>query len=229
MRGKRDASRRPHCWPKGGASDYIHVGQRAVNLRVSSRRRIWFARAHGGNALRLLGDAALTQTAPLNLPATTHQRQHSQSISASTTLKPPTMAAPTLSPRRDARTPARSPRVRTTTEAVSEPPHKKRRYIPGGPGGGGRWLDENGKEASDTIDFAKTAPRPRPSRPKREHSLKPVMEDAETPARSAVSTRPRRERTERYPPQATPRPRYSNAAAAAAASCLLYTSDAADE
>ncbi|KAI7490957.1 hypothetical protein KC351_g281 [Hortaea werneckii] len=128
------------------------------------------------------------------------------------------MAAPTLSPRRDARTPARSPRVRTTTEAVSEPPQKKRRYIPGGPGGGGRWLDEEGKETSDTIDFAKTAPRSRPSRPKREHSLKPVMEDAETPARSAVSSRPRRERIERYPPQATPRPRYSNAAAAAAAS-----------
>ena len=82
-------------------------------------------------------------------------------------------------------------------------------------------MDEEGKEEIGMVDFAKTAPRPRPSRPKREHSGKPVPEeDGETPVapRSAVATRPRRERTERYPPQATPRPRYSNAAAAAAAS-----------
>ena len=128
------------------------------------------------------------------------------------------MAALAHSPRQNARTPARSPRVRSTTEAVTEPPQKKRKYIPGGPGGGGRWLDEDGNEATDMVDFAKTAPRARPPRPKREHSARLVDEDGGTPARSAVSTRPRRERIERYPPQATPRPRYSNSASAAAAS-----------
>ncbi|KAK5123328.1 hypothetical protein LTR85_002759 [Meristemomyces frigidus] len=130
------------------------------------------------------------------------------------------MAALALSPRHVARTPGRPPRVRLTTEAVTEPPNKKRKYIPGGPGGGGRWLDPEGKEDVDMTDFAKTAPRARSSRPQREHSEKLLAEDGETPLapRSAMSTRPRRERTERYPPQATPRPRYSNAAAAAAAS-----------
>lgn len=110
--------------------------------------------------------------------------------------------------------------MRSTTEAMTEPPHKRRKYVPGGPGGGGRWTDEDGNETTGMLDFAKTAPRARPSRPRRERSGKPALEDGQTPARarSAVTTRPRRERTERYPPQATPRPRYSNAAAAAAAS-----------
>lgn len=70
-------------------------------------------------------------------------------------------------------------------------------------------------------DLTKTAPRARSSRPQREPSGKLLEEEGATPtttARSAVSSRPRRERTERYPPQATPRPRFSNAAAAAAAS-----------
>lgn len=34
----------------------------------------------------------------------------------------------------------------TPTHASSEPPRKRRKYIPGGPGGGGRYLDDQGNE-----------------------------------------------------------------------------------
>jgi len=131
------------------------------------------------------------------------------------------MAALAASPRLATRTPGRSPRVRTTTEAATEPPPKKRRYIAGGPGGGGRWVDSEGNDLP-LSEIPKTTSRARSARPPRANSSKPVGEggNRQTPIvpRSALASRPRRERTPRYPSQATPRPRYSNAAAAAAAS-----------
>ena len=135
------------------------------------------------------------------------------------------MATLAVSPRRAARTPARGgrpPRAHATGDIATEPPHKKRKYIPGGPGGGGRYLQDDGSEimvgGTGPGGYAATAPR---ARERRMTSEKPEAEDAETPlvTRSAMQTRPRRERTERYqPPMASPRPRYTNAAAAAAAS-----------
>ena len=146
------------------------------------------------------------------------------------------MATLAMSPRLPTRTPGRPSRVRSTTEAApaTEPPHKKRKYIPGGPGGGGRWLDADGNPmAGRPAGFARSAPRvrsvrtliPKTQKVERDGGAEAEAdgdgEQADTPvvARSAVQTRPRRERTERpVPRQATPRPRYSNAAAAAAAS-----------
>lgn len=120
-----------------------------------------------------------------------------------------------------------SPRRRTPGRPRIHPPpssngnesgraQKKRRYIPGGPGGGGRWIDvsaeaselgplEAGNDINNPFDSpleqTEATPRPRTSR---------------TPA-----SRPRRDRDRertRRRPNATPRPRYSSAAAAAAAS-----------
>ncbi|KAK3322497.1 hypothetical protein B0H66DRAFT_206050 [Apodospora peruviana] len=59
---------------------------------------------------------------------------------------------------------ASASRVRksTTNLTASEPPLKKKRYIPGGPGGGGRFVDEDGKETpADPPAIATTAPRAR--------------------------------------------------------------------
>ncbi|KFY13773.1 hypothetical protein V492_03044 [Pseudogymnoascus sp. VKM F-4246] len=39
-----------------------------------------------------------------------------------------------------------SPSAASPLGIKSEPPHKKRRYVPGGPGGGGRYVDEDGNE-----------------------------------------------------------------------------------
>jgi len=91
------------------------------------------------------------------------------------------------------------PRVRSDRAGSSEPPLKKLRYIPGGPGGGGRYVDEDGNE---TVNF--TGSRRRSSRPDSEQ---------QTPAAhspNATYTRPRRDRPE-------PTPRFSSAAAAATA------------
>ncbi|KAF2764606.1 hypothetical protein EJ03DRAFT_301722 [Teratosphaeria nubilosa] len=131
------------------------------------------------------------------------------------------MATSATSPRQSAaRTPSRTARVRNTTEAM-EPPQKKRRYIAGGPGGGGRWIDQDGNE----LDPSECPPPVRSQRKNRLQAPRPARrdtaEDGDAPAtvpRAGVSTRPRRERIERWPSQATPRPRYSSAAAAAAAS-----------
>ncbi|KAK4508285.1 hypothetical protein PRZ48_002023 [Zasmidium cellare] len=129
------------------------------------------------------------------------------------------MATSAASPRRAHRTPARPPRALASIEPATEPPHKKRKFLPGGPGGGGRYVDDEGNEMPrEAVAGAQTAPR---SRPRRETAGKPIPTEGETPlvTRSAMQTRPRRERPERYvPAPATPRPRYSNAAAAAAAS-----------
>lgn len=138
------------------------------------------------------------------------------------------MAAPAASPRRANRTPGRAPRALASIEPATEPPQKKRKFLPGGPGGGGRYVDEDGNEMprEAVLAAAQSAPRPRP---RREHtSSRAHGGDRETPARrSAISTRPRRdrgrERPQRYAPSnphtpSRPKPRYSSAAAAAAAS-----------
>lgn len=141
------------------------------------------------------------------------------------------MAASDDSPRR----PARTPRTLASIEPSTEPPRKRRlRFEPGGPGGGGRYIDEHGTEMTraEAVERGLITNAPR-SRPRREHTGRPnivakapkhrvlAAADGEIPtrSRSVMTTRPRRERPERYaPPPSTPRPRYSNAAAAAAAS-----------
>ncbi len=92
-----------------------------------------------------------------------------------------------------------------------EPPPKKRKYIPGGPGGGGRYVDVDGT----TIPVGGTGPggynyigpRGRIGRENAANGVQPV-----------TYTRPRREsRRESRREKVIPRPRYSSAAAAAAA------------
>ncbi|KAF2209661.1 hypothetical protein CERZMDRAFT_46510 [Cercospora zeae-maydis SCOH1-5] len=112
------------------------------------------------------------------------------------------MAGSDTSPRRAVRT----PRALASIEPTTEPAQKKQRlrFEPGGPGGGGRYIDEQGNEMTRAEAHRAVADA-----------------DGRTPSvtRSTMTTRPRRERPERYaPPPTTPRPRYSNAAAAAAAS-----------
>lgn len=92
----------------------------------------------------------------------------------------------------------------------SAPPIKKRRYIPGGPGGGGRYVDEDGIETpvggTGPGGYAYTGPRGRIGRMNAERQGLPVV----APSPSLPYTRPRRER----PPAG---PRSSSAAAVAAA------------
>lgn len=135
------------------------------------------------------------------------------------------MAVSANSPRRRARTPGRQARALASIEPVTEPPNKKRRFMPGGPGGGGRYLDDKHvkqpEEPEEIPVQAQTAPRARSRRAASRQGTTPFAQPTETPSqtRSAMQTRPRRERPERYAPQfTTPRPRYSSAAAAAAAS-----------
>lgn len=101
--------------------------------------------------------------------------------------------------------------------------------MPGGPRGGGRYIDGEGNEISRADAIALGVPQTAPRvRSRRDVSSAAVNGDSSaqpgdsgTPlvTRSAMQTRPRRERPERYAPNpTTPRPRYSNAAAAAAAS-----------
>ena len=90
----------------------------------------------------------------------------------------------------------------------SEPPLKKRRYIPGGPGGGGRYIDSDGHETpvggGGPGGYNYIGSRGRVGRENAANGVQPVT----------YSPRPRREsRRERAPA----RPRFSSAAAAAAA------------
>ncbi|PPJ53614.1 hypothetical protein CBER1_00417 [Cercospora berteroae] len=142
------------------------------------------------------------------------------------------MAGSDTSPRRAVRT----PRALASIEPTTEPAQKKQRlrFEPGGPGGGGRYIDEHGNEMTraEAVErgLISSAPRSRSRRPvggrpnivaKAPKHRTPAATDGQTPSitRSTMTTRPRRERPERYaPPPTTPRPRYSNAAAAAAAS-----------
>ncbi|KAL1613024.1 hypothetical protein SLS60_001256 [Paraconiothyrium brasiliense] len=106
------------------------------------------------------------------------------------------------------------PRVRSSGRPLkrpisdSAPPPKKRKYIPGGPGGGGRYVDEDGIETpvggTGPGGYAYTGPRGRIGRMNAEAQGLPL--DAPSPSYS----RPRRER----PPAG---PRSSSAAAVAAA------------
>lgn len=109
-----------------------------------------------------------------------------------------------------------TPRRRPTGEAgsYSEPPQKKRRYVPGGPGGGGRYVDAEGNETpvggTGPGGYNYTGPRGRIGPMNAANGVQaPVMERRERSARSRRESR-------REKPPAT-RPRYSSAAAAAAA------------
>ncbi|KAA6412980.1 MAG: hypothetical protein FRX48_02723 [Lasallia pustulata] len=91
--------------------------------------------------------------------------------------------------------------------AISEPPPKKRRYIPGGPGGGGRYVDVDGTEipvgGTGPGGYNYVGPRGRIGRENAANGVQPV-----------TYSRPRRESRRERP---ATRSRYSSAAAAAAA------------
>lgn len=115
--------------------------------------------------------------------------------------------APVLeTPRPRARTSARPPRRHISDSAP--PASKKLKYIPGGPGGGGRYVDDDGKETpvggTGPGGYAYTGPRGRVGRLNAERQGLPIT------APSPSYSRPRRER----PPAG---PRSSSAAAVAAA------------
>ncbi len=95
--------------------------------------------------------------------------------------------------------------------ADSLPPAKRRKYVPGGPGGGGRYIDVDGVErtmdAESPQEYSHTVPRVRVSRTSSSHA---AMNGVDNTSPTTTYTRPRRER----PPA---RSRQSSAAAAAAA------------
>lgn len=110
-------------------------------------------------------------------------------------------------------TPPPRPRVRSSARPPrrlydSAPANKKLKYIPGGPGGGGRYVDDEGKETpvggTGPGGYAYTGPRGRIGRLNAERQGLPL------PTPSPSYSRPRRER----PPAG---PRSSSAAAVAAA------------
>ncbi|KAL5115947.1 hypothetical protein ACEQ8H_006169 [Pleosporales sp. CAS-2024a] len=115
--------------------------------------------------------------------------------------------APVLdTPRSRVRTSARPPRRHLSDSA---PPSKRRKYIPGGPGGGGRYIDDEGLEipvgGTGPGGYAYIGPRGRVGR------LNAERQGVTLPAPSpSPYARPRRER----PPAG---PRSSSAAAVAAA------------
>jgi NuA3 HAT complex component NTO1 len=111
--------------------------------------------------------------------------------------------APATTPRRSAnRKPGRPlSQKRASAGTVSERPEKRLRYIPGGPGGGGRYIDEEGNE----TPVGGTGPGgPGFSGVRRRSSHR-----ATTGSPPAAASRPRRTPV---PPQ----PRYNSTAAAAA-------------
>lgn len=134
------------------------------------------------------------------------------------------MAISTAIQSRGARTPGRLHRSESIPEATIESPNKKRKFIPGGSGGGGRWQGEEGgrfaAEEEEVEGSAYTEQRQRASRPTLSNGTKPSAEDSEISAatRPRPVGRPRRHRPERYTrTPATPRMRYSNSATAIAA------------
>ncbi len=110
-------------------------------------------------------------------------------------------------PRPRVRSSARPPRRYISDSA---PPNKRRKYIPGGPGGGGRYIDDAGIETpvggTGPGGYAYTGPRGRVGRLNAERAGLPLT----APSPSSSYPRPRRER----PPAG---PRSSSAAAVAAA------------
>ncbi|MCJ1391697.1 nuA3 HAT complex component nto1 [Xylographa bjoerkii] len=102
------------------------------------------------------------------------------------------------------------PLKRSTTieeQVAAEPPPKKRRYVPGGPGGGGRYVDSDGTEipvgGTGPGGYNYVGPRGRIGPQNAANGVQPI-----------VYERPRRESRRERP---ATRPRYSSAAAAAAA------------
>lgn len=138
------------------------------------------------------------------------------------------MASPRRAMASNRATPGRPLRALASIEPFTDPPNKKIKFLPGGPRGGGRYIDSEGNELSRADAVALGVPQTAPRvRARREVSSAALANGESTESlsgtplvtRSAMQTRPRRERPQRYAPQpATPRPRYSNAAAAAAAS-----------
>ncbi|KAF2435408.1 hypothetical protein EJ08DRAFT_729900 [Tothia fuscella] len=116
------------------------------------------------------------------------------------------MAPVVVTPKRNSQRRPGRPKVR-----ASEPPQKKLRYIPGGPGGGGRYVDDEGNETpvggTGPGGYAFTGPRRSTTR----HNSNLRSPNA-LRSPSATISRPRRERD-----RPAPQPRYSSAAAAATA------------
>ncbi|GAB7357699.1 hypothetical protein MBLNU459_g0367t1 [Dothideomycetes sp. NU459] len=142
------------------------------------------------------------------------------------------MAARAASPRRPNRPPAR-PGARSSTAPDSGPASKRRKYVPGGPGGGGRYVEpeRKGTIVVDGMDDSSNGPEAvvavgglhGSDRLTVEMAMDGDEERATSPrsVRRNMSSRPRRDRDRdrtRRRPAAAPRPRYSSAAAAAAAS-----------
>ena len=152
----------------------------------------------------------MTIPLPLDCQTPTQPRPFSRHLS-------PAMAPSPATPRRLPRgrprgrpkgsTSQSASRVRkvATDATASEPPMKKRRYIPGGPGGGGRFVDEYGVEVPAEPSTT-TASRPRTS----------VRDSKATP-----TVYPRRERSTRIRTAVNrdelDEMQYSSAAAVAAA------------
>ncbi|KAK3333974.1 hypothetical protein B0T19DRAFT_419705 [Cercophora scortea] len=92
--------------------------------------------------------------------------------------------------------------------AASEPPQKKRRYIPGGPGGGGRFVDEDGVETpAEPTGAATTVSRPRASAAGLSHASPSIFPRRERSTR--IRTAVNRDKLDEM--------QYSSAAAVAAA------------
>lgn len=99
----------------------------------------------------------------------------------------------------------------TDPHSAEGPPLKKRRYIPGGPGGGGRYVDIEGTEVIATSATPKVAAENTPSsRPRREPPMLVPQPTPQPPPATPPSTRPRRDPTQSQA-------RYSSATAAALA------------
>lgn len=117
--------------------------------------------------------------------------------------------APISASRRPFNTRARRSRPAVSgseANAIATPPSKKRRYVPGGPGGGGRYVDTDGTEipvgGTGPGGYNYVGPRGRIGRENAANGIQPV-----------VFERPRREPRRERPA----RPRFSSAAAATAA------------
>lgn len=117
--------------------------------------------------------------------------------------------APMSASRRPFNTRARRSRPAVSgseANTIATPPSKKRRYVPGGPGGGGRYVDTDGTEipvgGTGPGGYNYVGPRGRIGRENAANGIQPV-----------VFERPRREPRRERPA----RPRFSSAAAATAA------------
>ena len=111
-----------------------------------------------------------------------------------------------------------APRSKKATQGgiSTDPPKKKLRYIPGGPGGGGRYVDEDGTEipvgGTGPGGYNYIGPRGRIGRENLANGVQPVV----YPRRD--SRRDRSTRTQTVLPRAQqPQMRYASAAQAAAA------------